>query len=60
MKFVLPSDAQAIFHSRMTGFMFVELILHLAYEKIDGEGNFEKTRTIISFFGTFSANSTTK
>lgn len=60
LKFVLPSDAQAIFHSRMAGFMFVELILHLAYEKIDGEGNFEKLEQLFQFFGTFSANSTTK
>lgn len=55
LQFVLPSDAQAIFHSRMAGFMFIELVLHLAYEKLEDEGNFEKLEALFEFFGTFSA-----
>lgn len=56
LQFVLPSDAQAIFKSRIIGFFFVELALHLAYEKGEGEGNFEQLEEMFTFFETFSAS----
>ncbi|WP_089139920.1 MurR/RpiR family transcriptional regulator [Vibrio rumoiensis] len=56
LQFVLPSETQTIFQSRMAGFMFVELILHLSYEKSAGEGNFAILEELFQFFGTFSAD----
>ncbi|EKT63808.1 MurR/RpiR family transcriptional regulator [Providencia burhodogranariea] len=55
LQFVLPSDAQSVFKSRIIGFFFIELVLHLAYEKGDGEGNFERLEELFIFFETFSA-----
>jgi DNA-binding MurR/RpiR family transcriptional regulator len=55
IQFVLPSDAQAIFQSRIIGFFFIELALYLAYEKGDSEGNFEQLEELFMFFETFSA-----
>lgn len=57
LQFVLPSDVQSIFQSRILGFFFIELILHLAYEKGDNEGNFAKLEELFVFFETFSAAS---
>ena len=57
IQFVLPSDAQAIFKSRIMGFFFVELVLHLAYEHSESEGNFEQLEEMFDFFETFSASS---
>ncbi|MBK5144535.1 MurR/RpiR family transcriptional regulator [Budviciaceae bacterium BWR-B9] len=54
LQFVLPSDAQSVFKSRIIGFFFVELVLHLAYEKGEGEGNFEQLEELFTFFETFS------
>ncbi|POT56426.1 MurR/RpiR family transcriptional regulator [Citrobacter amalonaticus] len=54
-QFVLPSDAGSIFQSRILGFFFVELILHLAYEKSESEGNFASLEELFVFFETFSA-----
>lgn len=56
IQFVLPSDAQAIFKSRIMGFFFIELALHLAYERGEGEGNFEQLEEMFDFFETFSAS----
>lgn len=55
LQFILPSESNTIFQSRMVGFMFIELILHLAYEKSNGEGNFAILEELFQFFGTFSA-----
>lgn len=55
LQFVLPSEANTVFQSRMIGFYFVELILHLTYEKSETEGNFERLEELFDFFGTFSA-----
>lgn len=55
LQFVLPSDAQAIFKSRIIGFFFIELTLHLAYERGEGEGNFEQLEELFALFETFSA-----
>ncbi|AKP33051.1 MurR/RpiR family transcriptional regulator [Yersinia aleksiciae] len=54
LQFVLPSDAQSIFKSRIISFFFVELVLHLAYEKGEGEGNFEQLEELFVFFELFS------
>ncbi|AMG91620.1 MurR/RpiR family transcriptional regulator [Citrobacter amalonaticus] len=56
LQFVLPSDAQSVFQSRIIGFFFIELILHLAYEKGDSEGNFAQLEELFLFFETFSAS----
>ena len=56
LQFVLPSDVQSIFQSRILGFFFIELILHLAYEKGDNEGNFAQLEELFVFFETFSAS----
>ncbi|EOW3044092.1 MurR/RpiR family transcriptional regulator, partial [Escherichia coli] len=39
---------------RIVGFFFIELVLHLAYEKGEGEGNFEQLEELFVFFETFS------
>lgn len=57
LQFVLPSDVESIFQSRILGFFFIELILHLAYEKSDNEGNFAQLEELFLFFETFSASS---
>lgn len=57
LQFVVPSDAQSIFQSRIIGFFFIELILHLAYEKGESEGNFAQLEELFDFFETFSASS---
>ncbi|EPE1530865.1 MurR/RpiR family transcriptional regulator, partial [Citrobacter freundii] len=57
LQFVLPSDVHSIFQSRILGFFFIELILHLAYEKGDSEGNFAQLEELFVFFETFSASS---
>lgn len=54
LQFVLPSDTQSVFKSRIIGFFFIELVLHLAYEKGEGEGNFEQLEELFAFFETFS------
>ncbi|HAJ6512219.1 TPA: MurR/RpiR family transcriptional regulator [Escherichia coli] len=54
LQFVLPSDTQSVFKSRIVGFFFIELVLHLAYEKGEGEGNFEQLEELFVFFETFS------
>lgn len=54
LQFVLPSDAQSVFKSRIIGFFFVELVLHLAYEQGEGEGNFDQLEELFVFFETFS------
>ncbi|GKX50904.1 MurR/RpiR family transcriptional regulator [Budvicia aquatica] len=54
LQFVLPSDVQSVFKSRIIGFFFVELVLHLAYEKGEGEGNFEQLEELFVFFELFS------
>lgn len=56
LQFVLPSDVHSIFQSRILGFFFIELILHLAYEKGDSEGNFAQLEELFVFFETFSAS----
>ncbi|EJT4820510.1 MurR/RpiR family transcriptional regulator [Citrobacter freundii] len=56
LQFVLPSDVHSIFQSRILGFFFIELILHLAYEKGDNEGNFAQLEELFVFFETFSAS----
>jgi len=57
LQFVLPGDVQSVFQSRILGFFFIELILHLAYEKNENEGNFAKLEELFVFFETFSAAS---
>lgn len=57
LQFVLPSDVQSVFQSRILGFFFIELILHLAYEKGDQEGNFAQLEELFVFFEAFSASS---
>ncbi|EGI92587.1 helix-turn-helix domain, rpiR family protein [Shigella boydii 5216-82] len=59
MQFVLPSNVQSIFQSRLLGFFFIELILHLAYEKSDNEGNFAQLEELFAFFDNFYATSHT-
>lgn len=54
MQFILPSDAQSVFKSRIMGFFFIELILHLAWEQGETDGNFEQLETLFTFFDTFS------
>lgn len=54
LQFVLPSDVQSVFKSRIISFFFVELVLHLAYEKGEGEGNFEQLEELFVFFELFS------
>ncbi len=54
VQFVLPSDAQSVFKSRIIGFFFIEMVLHLMYEKGEEEGNFEQLETLFAFFDTFS------
>ncbi|WGE34901.1 MurR/RpiR family transcriptional regulator [Actinobacillus genomosp. 1] len=56
IQFVLPSDANAIFQSRIIGFYFVELVLHLCYEKSEGEGNFQALEELFQYFHTFSGS----
>ena len=56
LQFVLPSEANAIFQSRIIGFYFIELILHLCYEKSEGEGNFQALEELFQYFHTFSTN----
>ena len=51
---MLPSDTLSVFKSRIVGFFFIELVLHLAYEKGEGEGNFEQLEELFVFFETFS------
>ncbi|MEF3109996.1 MurR/RpiR family transcriptional regulator [Raoultella sp. WB_B2P2-3] len=55
LQFVLPSDTHSVFKSRIIGFSFIELTLHLAYEKGEGEGNFEQLEELFVFFDTFSS-----
>ncbi|MFK3707723.1 MurR/RpiR family transcriptional regulator [Klebsiella sp. NPDC088457] len=55
LQFVLPSDTRSVFKSRIIGFFFIELTLHLAYEKGGGEGNFEQLEELFVFFETFSS-----
>ncbi|NIF32387.1 MurR/RpiR family transcriptional regulator [Enterobacter sp. Cy-643] len=55
LQFVLPSDTHSVFKSRIIGFFFIELSLHLAYEKSEGEGNFEQLEALFTFFDTFSS-----
>ena len=55
LQFVLPSDTHSVFKSRIIGFFFIELTLHLAYEKGGGEGNFEQLEDLFGFFETFSS-----
>lgn len=57
LQFVLPSDVQSVFQSRILGFFFIELILQLAYEKGDQEGNFAQLEELFVFFEAFSASS---
>lgn len=54
LQFVLPSDSQSVFKSRIIGFFFIELVLHLAYERGEREGNFEQLESLFVFFETFS------
>ncbi|WP_019210300.1 MurR/RpiR family transcriptional regulator [Yersinia massiliensis] len=54
LQFVLPSDVQSVFKSRIISFFFIELVLHLAYEKGEGEGNFEQLEELFVFFELFS------
>ncbi|EEB1092774.1 SIS domain-containing protein [Salmonella enterica] len=54
LQFVLPSDTLSVFKSRIVGFFFIELVLHLAYEKGESEGNFEQLEKLFVFFETFS------
>ena len=54
LQFALPSDSQSVFKSRIIGFFFIELVLHLAYERGEGEGNFEQLEELFVFFETFS------
>lgn len=53
LQFVLPSDTQSVFKSRIVGFFFIELVLHLAYEKGEGEGNFEQLEELFVFLKPF-------
>ncbi|MDD0823959.1 MurR/RpiR family transcriptional regulator [Mannheimia sp. AT1] len=55
IQFILPSDANAIFQSRIIGFYFIELVLHLCYEKSEEEGNFEELEELFQYFHTFSS-----
>lgn len=53
IQFIMPSEVNAIFQSRIIGFYFVELVLHLCYEKSENEGNFQKLEELFQYFHTF-------
>ena len=57
LQFIFPSDVHSIFQSRIMGFFFIELILHLAYENSHHKSNFEQLEELFVFFETFSATS---
>lgn len=54
IQFILPSEANTIFQSRIIGFYFIELLLFLCYEKDTGEGNFYELEELFRYFNTFS------
>lgn len=54
-QFILPSDADSVFHSRTVGFLFVELLLFLVQHKSTKSDNFEELERLFKFFGTFSS-----
>ncbi|OOF46217.1 MurR/RpiR family transcriptional regulator [Rodentibacter trehalosifermentans] len=55
IQFIMPSEANAIFQSRIIGFYFIELVLHLCYEKLENEGNFQALEELFQYFHTFSS-----
>lgn len=55
VQYVLPSDADSIFHSRTIGFLFVEALLFLVQKVSHDHENFEELEELFKFFGTFSS-----
>ncbi len=55
ISFVLPSDADSIFHSRAIAFIFIEMLLYLVQKNSKDDGNFEELEQMFQFFNTFSA-----
>ncbi|UJF17937.1 MurR/RpiR family transcriptional regulator [Vibrio sp. SS-MA-C1-2] len=54
LQYIMPSHTQSVFHSRMAGFLFIELLLDLIQIKIGKESNFDELETLFSFFNSFS------
>lgn len=53
-QFILPSETGSVFKSRLIGFAFIELVLHLTFASGTGQGNFAELEELFSYFETFS------
>lgn len=53
-QFILPSETGSVFKSRLIGFAFIELVLHMAFASGAGQGNFAELEELFSYFETFS------
>lgn len=54
LQFILPSETGSVFKSRLTGFAFTELVLHMTFASDKGLGNFAELEELFSYFETFS------
>lgn len=53
-QFILPSDSGSVFKSRLVGFAFIELTLHMAFARRENAGNFAELEELFSYFDTFT------
>ncbi len=52
-QFVLPSETNNVFQSRLIGYLFIEILLQLAYTQKTSEGNFNQLEELFELFDVY-------